>query len=143
MHGPADELRDDPAYRDAYSLCIEGPALDRDRAEAILARLRRDLAAEAASEARRRRALERGTPFPPPHTGLLCFQEIRTPLAGLLRYLLGRQRQLRDAGMADVTLYASMTRGSQLGSELSRQEIALLHELGATFCWTMILEEEA
>jgi hypothetical protein len=32
MGDSVDELRDDPAYRDAYSLWIEGPALDRDRA---------------------------------------------------------------------------------------------------------------
>ncbi len=141
MGDPADELVDNSAYRDAYSLWIEGPALDRDRVEAILDRLRRDRAAEAGNEARRRRALERSTPFPPPAIGLMTFHAIRSPLEGLLLYLLGKRPALRAAGMTDLTIRALMTRGPQLGSELSRREIALLHDLDASFCWNIILGE--
>jgi hypothetical protein len=49
---------------------------------------------------------------------------------------------LTHAGMHATEIWALMQRGSQINGELSKEELKLLAKIGATYCWSVIVEND-
>jgi hypothetical protein len=61
-------------------------------------------------------------------------------LANLLRYVAGCKGAVDARGIDEITVWALMERDGQINGELSQQEIKLLSEINATYCWSVVTD---
>jgi hypothetical protein len=60
----------------------------------------------------------------------------------LLAYLENKRTDIQALQIDDIIIWATMNRGEQINGELSSEEIRKLAAIGASFCWSVLNEED-
>jgi len=75
------------------------------------------------------------------NNGSLSFDYREVELLIFLEEIESVLQHIRECGVEEIQVWGLLTRSGQLNGELSEWEIKKLSEIGASFCWSMVLDD--